>query len=94
LTEGSDSIQCCFYTWRGSLHDMKPMRRWRGRRYASVYRRIALGGPSQMCNSVGARRKRGNDTRGAVQQVTHENLKKKLGWESVRIKMSTADYGD
>jgi hypothetical protein len=31
-----------------------------------------------MCNSVGARRKRGNDTRDAVQQVTHENLKKKI----------------
>ena len=49
----------------------------------------------QMCNSVEARRKRGNDTRDAVLQVTHENLKKKkLGWESVRIKVSTADYGD
>lgn len=29
----------------------------------------------QLCNSDEARRKRGNDTRDAVQQVTHENKK-------------------
>jgi hypothetical protein len=32
----------------------------------------------QLCNSDEARRKRGNDTRDAVQQVTHEN-KKRVG---------------
>jgi hypothetical protein len=37
----------CFYTGRGSLHDVNPMHMWRGRRRASVYRRIAPGGPSR-----------------------------------------------
>jgi hypothetical protein len=82
LTRNGDSSNGRFYTWRGPLHDVNPMRRWRGRRYASLYRRIAQGGAKQLCNSDEARRKRGNDTRDAVQQVTHEN-KKRVGWGCV-----------
>lgn len=80
LTRNDDNNQSHFYTWRGPLHDLNPMRRWRVRRYASLYRRIALGGAKQLCNSDEARRKRGNDTRDAVEQVMHENKIKK-GWE-------------
>ena len=85
-----------FYTWRGPLHDVNPMRRWRGRRYASLYRRIAPGGPS----SCAIRMRRGGSgemTRAMPysRSVTHENKIQKKGDEvCVRIKMSAADYGD
>ena len=79
LTRNGDSSKGRLYTWRGPLHDVNPRRRRRVRRYASLYRRIAQGGTKQLCNSDEARRKRGNDTRDAVQLVTHENKIKRVG---------------
>lgn len=80
LTRNGDSSKGRFYTWRGPLHDVNPRRRRRGRRCASLYRRIAQGGAKQLCNSDEARRKRGNDKMTRAMPYSKSRMKIKKGW--------------
>ena len=82
LTRNGDSNMSRFYTWRGPLHDVNPMRRWRGRRYASLFRRIAPGGPS----SCAIRMRRGGSgemTRAMPYSRSRMKIKKRVGGECV-----------